>query len=59
LEDLAPSIAAKVEPGGHLVLSGLLAAQGDPAEAAYVAQGLTKVARKELNGWLRVELRRP
>lgn len=59
LEELAPSLAAKVEPGGHLVLSGLLAAQGDAAEAAYVARGLRPLARKELNGWLRVELRRP
>jgi ribosomal protein L11 methyltransferase len=59
LEELSPAIASKVEPGGHLVLSGLLAAQGDAAEAAYVAQGLTPFARKELNGWLRVELRRP
>jgi ribosomal protein L11 methyltransferase len=59
LEELAPRIAMKVERGGHLVLSGLLAAQGDAAEAAYVAQGLTGFARKELNGWLRVELRRP
>jgi ribosomal protein L11 methyltransferase len=59
LEELAPRIAAKVAPRGRLVLSGLLSAQGDAAQAAYVAQGLRPVARKELNGWLRVELERP
>ena len=59
LEGLAPAIAGKVADGGRLVLSGLLAAQGDGAERAYVAQGLRPVARKEREGWLRVELSRP
>jgi ribosomal protein L11 methyltransferase len=59
LEELAPRIALKVAKGGRLVLSGLLAAQGDAAQAAYVRQLLRPVGRKELNGWLRVELERP
>ena len=59
LEGLAPAIAGKVADGGRLVLSGLLAAQGDAAERAYVAQGLRPVARKERERWLRVELSRP
>ena len=59
LEELAPAIARKVAEGGRLVLSGLLPAQGDPAERAYVAQGLRPVARKERDGWVRVELSRP
>ena len=59
LEELAPAIAGKVADGGRLVLSGLLAAQGDAVERAYVAQGLRPVARKEREGWLRVELSRP
>jgi ribosomal protein L11 methyltransferase len=58
LEELAPRLAAKVAPGGRLVLSGLLAAQGDAASAAYRAQGLREVARKEREGWLRLELGR-
>jgi ribosomal protein L11 methyltransferase len=58
LEELAPRIAAKVAPGGRLVLSGLLAAQGDAASRAYVAQGLRETARKEREGWLRLELAR-
>jgi ribosomal protein L11 methyltransferase len=59
LEELAPSIASKVAPGGRLVLSGLLAAQGDAAEIAYLAQGLRPIGRKERDGWTRVELERP
>jgi ribosomal protein L11 methyltransferase len=59
LEELAPPIAGKVAPGGRLVLSGLLAAQGDAAEKAYAAAGLRPVGRKERDGWIRVELERP
>jgi ribosomal protein L11 methyltransferase len=59
LEDLAQEIASRVAPGGRLVLSGLLAAQGEAAERAYVAVGLLPFARKEREGWLRVELSRP
>ena len=58
LEELAPQIAAKVARGGRLVLSGLLIAQGDAAERAYVAQGLRGIGRKEREGWVRVELAR-
>jgi len=59
LEELAPAIARKVADRGRLVLSGLLCTQGDDAERAYVAQGLQPVARKEREGWLRIELSRP
>jgi ribosomal protein L11 methyltransferase len=57
LEELAPQIAAKVAPRGRLVLSGLLAAQGDAAAAAYT--GFREVARKQREGWIRLELERP
>ena len=58
LEELAGRIAGKVAPGGRLVLSGLLAAQGEDAERAYAAHGLRFVGRKERDGWIRVELER-
>ncbi len=58
LEELAGSIAGKVAPGGRLVLSGLLAAQGDAAASAYTARGLRFLGRKERDGWIRVELER-
>ncbi len=59
LVELAPALAAKVAPGGRLVLSGLLAAQAGAAERAYAEQGLWPQARKERDGWARVELSRP
>ena len=59
LVELAPAIAARVARGGRLVLSGLLADQGDEAEAAYRAQGLRTVGRKQREEWIRVELERP
>ena len=59
LEELAPSIASKVAPGGRLVLSGLLAEQAGGAERAYAALGLRPFGRKEREGWVRVELSRP
>lgn len=58
LEELAPQIAGKVAPGGRLVLSGLLAAQGEAAVRAYAPHGLREVSRKEREGWIRVELER-
>jgi ribosomal protein L11 methyltransferase len=59
LEELAPSIASKIAPGGRLVLSGLLAEQAGAAERAYVALGLRAFGREEREGWVRVELSRP
>jgi len=59
LVELSPDIAACVAPSGRLVLSGLLAEQGDEAEAAYRAQGLRALGRKQREEWIRVELERP
>jgi ribosomal protein L11 methyltransferase len=59
LVELAQPIAARVAPSGRLVLSGLLAEQGDEAEVAYHTQGLRTVARKQREEWIRVELERP
>ena len=58
LIELAPAIARKVASGGRLVLSGLLAAQADEAEAAYAALGLSPAGRAQRDGWARVELSR-
>ena len=59
LVELAPAIAARVAPSGRLVLSGLLADQGEEAEAAYRAQGLRTLGRKQREEWIRVEMERP
>jgi ribosomal protein L11 methyltransferase len=59
LVELAAALGAKVASGGRLVLSGLLTAQAGAAERAYAEQGLWPQARKERDGWVRVELSRP
>ena len=58
LQRLARPIARTLAPGAHVVLSGLLAAQGPAALAAYRAQGLSLVARIPLDEWVTVVLTR-
>jgi ribosomal protein L11 methyltransferase len=51
LVDLAPTISSLVEPGGQLVLSGILADQADDVVQAYA--GSVKFApRIERDGWV-------
>lgn len=59
LIELAPAITAACNPGGNLILSGLLEIQADEVEAAYQAQGLP-VARRERQGeWCALVWRQP
>ena len=53
---LAERIAARVAPGGILLLSGLLEAQGDEVEAVYRASGLTPSRRHHRDGWVCLEM---
>jgi ribosomal protein L11 methyltransferase len=48
---LAPRLARAVEPGGRLVLSGLLATQAAEVFAHYRASGFTMERRQDLTGW--------
>ncbi|GAA0557140.1 50S ribosomal protein L11 methyltransferase [Halomonas salifodinae] len=59
LVELAPTIADQVAPGGHLVLSGILAQQAEEVLVAYEAQGLVMEPPVEREGWVRLEGRRP
>jgi ribosomal protein L11 methyltransferase len=43
LVELAPGIAARLAPGGTLLLSGILAGQEDEVRAAYLAEGLERL----------------
>ena len=52
LIELAPALAGRVEAGGTLVLSGILATQGDEVRAAYEALGLGEVRREARGEWL-------
>ncbi len=58
---LAPAIAAKLAPGGVVLLSGILAPQEDEVRRAYVARGLSPVSggdRRE-GEWSLLALERP
>lgn len=55
---LAPAIVAKVEVGGILLLSGLLAEQLDEVSAAYAALGLQESARHLLDEWGLLQFKR-
>lgn len=56
---LAPDIATALEPGGSLVLAGLLTGQANNVEAAYRRQGLRVERRDERGEWTILQLRRP
>jgi ribosomal protein L11 methyltransferase len=51
LVELAPSITARVAPGGHVVLAGLLDADAARVQEAYRRHGLTVVHRIDDDGW--------
>jgi ribosomal protein L11 methyltransferase len=59
LIELAPDIAARLAPGGHAVLSGLLTTQAEAVLAAYCAAGLVPETREDLGEWATLVLRRP
>lgn len=51
---LAPLIAGRLAPGGHLALSGVLATQADEVVAAY-APHIALAVGATLDGWVRLE----
>lgn len=55
LLSLAENIVGALRPGGRLILSGLLEAQGDTLRRVYEGLGVQHVAAKTLNGWLCLE----
>jgi ribosomal protein L11 methyltransferase len=59
LIELAPQVAAHVQPGGHVILSGLLTPQAEDVIGAYEAQGLTLVDRREIGDWTTLTLEHP
>src|SRR5262249_31206285 len=58
LRRLAAPIARAVAPGGHVILSGLLAAQAPAAIAAYRMQGLELETSIPLDEWITLMLAR-
>lgn len=58
LMDIAPDMAAHLQPGGSLVLSGILDRQHDAVLAAYTAQGFRHIRTLHLEGWVTIHLKR-
>lgn len=56
---LSRPAAAALAPGGRIVLSGLLAAQGARIEGAYRRQGLALERRYPIDEWTTLVMRRP
>ncbi len=56
---MASALAARVRPGGALVLSGVLATQERAVVEAYRAHGLAFVAAAERQGWIAPTFERP
>lgn len=59
LVDLAPSIVAAMGQGGHVILSGLLNEQAQDVTNAYVAEGLSLIAHREVGEWSSLTLKLP
>jgi ribosomal protein L11 methyltransferase len=58
LQRMAAPLARHLAPGGHVALSGLLAAHASAALAAYRAQGLALERRLKLEGWVTLVMKR-
>ena len=58
LIELAPSIVAQLAEGGTLVLAGLLIGQANDVVAAYRAQGMLLMGRRENGDWPALHLRK-
>jgi len=58
LIELAPAIAAALQPGGRLILAGLLDTQADAVATAYRRQGLTAAFSIEQGDWPTLAMRK-
>ncbi|WP_295809388.1 50S ribosomal protein L11 methyltransferase [uncultured Nitratireductor sp.] len=58
LMGLAPAMAHHIEPGGSLVLSGILERQRRPVIAAYGGQGFRHIRTKAREGWVTIHMKR-
>lgn len=55
---MAPSVAAALEPGGRLILAGLLTRQAEEVARAYRRHGLMLTARTTLGEWPTLVMRK-
>lgn len=59
LVSLMPGLAARVAPGGRLLLAGILREAGDEVAAAARREGLVERARPGRGDWVALDVRRP
>jgi ribosomal protein L11 methyltransferase len=59
LVELAPELAARMAPGGELVLAGILVPQEEEVRGPFVAQGLLPLPGERRGEWSLLRLRRP
>ena len=59
LVELAPDLAARMAPGGELVLAGVLVPQEPEVAAAFRAQGLEPLPGARRDEWALLRFRRP
>jgi ribosomal protein L11 methyltransferase len=59
LVELAPSLVAKVAPGGEVVLAGVLEPQEEEVRLPFLAQGLLPLAGARRGEWSLLRFRRP
>jgi len=56
LIDLAPDMAARLSPGGHAILSGILTDQGAEVAEVYARNGINPVHRADIGEWVTLTL---
>ncbi|MCV6586810.1 MAG: 50S ribosomal protein L11 methyltransferase [Marinibacterium sp.] len=56
---LAPDLTDALAPGGHAILSGILAEQADAVSAAYTDLGNSLLRRDQIGDWVTLVLQRP
>lgn len=56
LLDLAPDMAAHIQPGGHAILSGLLVEQADEITQRYISVGFQLAHREDIGEWSSLSL---
>jgi ribosomal protein L11 methyltransferase len=59
LRQMAPTMARHLEPGGLVILSGLLPAHTRAVVASYRAVGLVLIRRLQVDGWCSLLMQRP
>ncbi|WP_425100322.1 50S ribosomal protein L11 methyltransferase [Tropicibacter sp. S64] len=58
LIDLAPDMAANLQPGGYAILSGILTRQADEVVEVYAQNGINQLRRDVIGDWVTLTLQK-